>query len=760
MPIHLLCAAALQLLARVRANLVTACRPGRALALVLCTAVVGAAGATGLLGRSDSAAVVENAQIRAELVAHAPQGIAPGQPLWLGLQLRHASGWHTYWRNPGDSGLATELNWTLPPGWQAGPIEWPLPQRIAIGTLANYGYEGEVLLPVAVTLGAQPPAGTEAEVKLHASWLVCREECIPQEGDFVLRLPLRSSYAAHASAFAAARAAVPRPARAKDGLVLEARVDEQGLVVQARGLPAAWQGQAIDVFPLSARVYATAASPLHSDALRSGGAPQPGTQVWQGAQWSARLPLSPQRMDTWADFPVVLAHAGVAIQASAPVQGIWPALDGATEPAALSPALAAALSANAASAPVSGASWAAWGAALAAAFVGGLILNLMPCVLPVLAIKTLGLAGHRTRTGWAAHAPGLAYTAGVLVAMLALAGLLLVLRAGGEQLGWGFQMQSPPVVVALALLFALIGLNLMGWLEFGQVLPAGWAGVQLRHPLADAFFSGVLAVAVASPCSAPFMGASLGLALTLPAAQALGIFVALGLGLALPFALASSLPQLAARLPRPGPWMLRLRQFMVFPMAATVLWLLWVLGHMAGVDAAAALAALLLALALALWGLGLQGLARAGVAALGLALAVASAQVLWPALGSTASVSARGTATPGARVWEPWSAQAVQAHLQAGEPVFVDFTAAWCITCQYNKQTVLSRPEIVDAFAAKGVRLMRADWTLRDPAISAALGQLGRSGVPVYVLYRRDHAPLLLSELLSTDAIHQALAGW
>ena len=763
MPIHLLRAAALQLLARVRANLVTACRPGRALALVLCAAVVGAAGATALLGRSDSAAVVENAQIRAELVAHAPQGIAPGQPLWLGLQLRHASGWHTYWRNPGDSGLATELNWTLPPGWQAGPIEWPLPQRIAIGTLANYGYEGEVLLPVAVTLGAQPPAGTEAEVKLHASWLVCREECIPQEGDFVLRLPLRSSYAAHASAFAAARAAVPRPPRAKDGLVLEARVDEQGLLVQARGLPAAWQGQAIDVFPLSARVFATADSPVQTDRVSAKGAVVPGVQVWQGGQWSARLPFSPQRMDVLADLPVVLARGDAALQASAPVQGSWPAPDGAAAQPALSPALAAALSANAAPVPVSDASWATWAtwaAAMAAAFVGGLILNLMPCVLPVLAIKTLGLAAHRRPAGWGAHAVGLAYTAGVLLAMLALAGLLLALRAGGEQLGWGFQMQSPPVVVALALLFALIGLNLMGWLEFGQVLPAGWAGVQLRHPLADAFFSGVLAVAVASPCSAPFMGASLGLALTLPAAQALGIFVALGLGLALPFALASSVPQLAARLPRPGPWMLQLRQFMAFPMAATVLWLLWVLGHMAGVDAAAALAALLLALALALWGLGLQGLARVGVAALGLALAAASTQVLWPALGSTASVSARGTATPDARAWEPWSAQAVQAHLQAGEPVFVDFTAAWCITCQYNKQTVLSRPEIVDAFAAKGVRLMRADWTLRDPAISAALGQLGRSGVPAYVLYRKDHAPLLLSELLSTDAIHQALAGW
>jgi len=266
----------------------------------------------------------------------------------------------------------------------------------------------------------------------------------------------------------------------------------------------------------------------------------------------------------------------------------------------------------------------------------------------------------------------------------------------------------------LALLFTLIALNLMGWLEFGQVLPGSWAAVQLRHPAADAFFSGVLAVAVASPCSAPFMGASLGLALTLPAAQALGIFAALGLGLALPFALVSSMPQLAAWLPRPGPWMLRLRQVMAIPIAATVLWLLWVLWHMAGVDAAKAPPS-----------------------------APAQAQ----------SSSAYGQ-------WGTWSTQAVAAEVQAGRPVFVDFTAAWCITCQYNKQTVLSDPQVLSAFAAKSVRLMRADWTLRDPAISVALGELGRSGVPVYVLYRKDQAPVVLSEVLTASEVQQLLAQW
>jgi thiol:disulfide interchange protein DsbD len=682
------------------------------LLLTLSAAGLAVAGATGVLGRSDSPAVVENAQIRAELVAHAPQGIGPGKPLWLGLQLRHATGWHTYWKNPGDSGLPTELHWTLPSGWQASAIEWPLPQRVQIGTLANYGYENEVLLPVAVAVSQPLPGGAAVDIQLRASWLVCREECIPQEGTFVLRLPLRSSYAMHAASFTAALGAVPRLPDPKSPVKLQARVDSEGVVLQAQGLPAAWQGQSLNVFPQTARVFAAASSPVQSDGVRKNGEPEPGTQVWQGASWSARLPLSAQRMDAVADLTVVLARDGAGLVVATPVQGDWPAVGRADPAGAVSPALAAALAANAAAPVQATASFTSLAVALAAAFLGGLILNLMPCVLPVLAIKALGLANQKHRGGLAAHLQGLAYTAGVMLSVLALGAALLALRAGGEQLGWGFQMQSPVVVAGLALLFTLIALNLMGWLEFGQVLPASWAGVQLRHPAADAFFSGVLAVAVASPCSAPFMGASLGLAVTLPAAQSLGIFAALGLGLALPFALVSSMPQLAAWLPRPGPWMLRLRQVMAIPIAATVLWLLWVLWHMAGVDAAKAL--------------------------------------------PTAPEQAQSSSADG--TWATWSTQAVVAQVQAGRPVFVDFTAAWCITCQYNKQTVLSDPQVLSAFAAKNVTLMRADWTLRDPAISVALGELGRSGVPVYVLYRKDQAPVVLSEVLTASEVQQLLA--
>ncbi len=744
-------AATLRAAARLRGG-AAACCWGFA-GLVMGLLAMDPAGATGLLGRNDSAAVVENAQIRAELLAHAPQGVGPGRPLWLGLQMRHASGWHTYWKNPGDSGLATELQWTLPAGWQAAGIQWPLPQRIPIGDLANYGYEDAVLLPVAVTVGAQPPGTPEVEVKLHASWLVCRQECIPQEGDFVLRLPLRSSYAAHGSEFSAALAAVPRAPDAPAGVALDARVDGHSLLLQARGLPPAWQGKALNAFPEKSRVFATASSPVQTDVVGNTGAPQPGTQVWRDGVWSARLPFSAQRLDEVAQLGLVLARDGVGLQAMAPVQGSWPAAGGRGEPG---PALAAALNANAAQPLAGNVSLASWVLALGAAFLGGLVLNLMPCVLPVLAIKALGFATHKRSTGMSAHALGLAYTAGVLLSVLALGGALLAVRAGGEQLGWGFQMQSPTVVAGLAVLFALIGLNLAGWLEPGSFVPAGWAGVQLRHPVADAFVSGVLAVAVASPCTAPFMGASLGLALTLPPAQAMGIFAALGLGLALPFAAVSSLPQLAAWLPRPGAWMVRLRQFMAFPVAATVLWLVWVLGHMVGVDAAAALLALLLCLGLLVWALGLRGGWRAVFAVCALVLAALAARVVLPALSAKAPAP-QAQQSPD---WGVWRAETVAQELQDGRAVFVDFTAAWCITCQYNKQTVLARPEVLAAFAAKKVGLLRADWTLRDPAISKALADLGRSGVPVYVLYRKDHAPVVLSELLSVAEVQDVLTGW
>ncbi|WP_084397581.1 protein-disulfide reductase DsbD family protein [Hydrogenophaga pseudoflava] len=722
----------------------------RSLPAVLALLLLPLAGfAQNLLG--GDATVVKTDQVRAELLAHAPEGAAPGAKVWVGLQLTHAPEWHTYWKNSGDSGLPTELQWTLPPGVTAGEIAWPTPRKFPIGPLANYGYNGTVLLPVPLTVSPEFQ-GQQLDVKLQASWLVCRKECIPEEGQFSLRIPAQGSTGLNGAAFDAAFNAAPRDqAAATSALAPEAGF----LNVSLDTLPAAWKGQKLEFYP-------------EPTGLIDPGAPW--TQAWDGARWTAKLPLSAQRGDSPSEVALVVAQAdapgegpGLAgVRMTVPVQGAWPPV-AALPAAGVSPALQTALDANAAraaAAPASGASSLTLGAALLGALIGGLILNLMPCVFPVLAIKVLAFAKHSDDR--AAHRrSGLAYTAGVVVSFLALGGLLLALRAAGEQLGWGFQLQSPAVVAGLAVLFTLIGLNLAGLFQFGNVLPSGLASLQARNPTADAFLTGVLAVAVASPCTAPFMGASLGLAATLPAAQALAVFGVLGLGMALPYLAASWWPAIARALPRPGAWMERFRQFMAFPMFATVVWLLWVLGQQSGIDGAAALLMLLLALALLVWSLGLSGKGRVVLGGLSAAALVWLGVAVGPnvtRLQDSGPATVAETGVQGVS-WQPWSADKVTALQAEGRPVFVDFTAAWCVTCQFNKRNALADEGLLQDMAAKNVALLRADWTRRDPAVTAALAQLGRNGVPVYAIYKNGQPPVVLTEVLSVGEVKSVLQG-
>jgi len=433
---------------------------------------------------------------------------------------------------------------------------------------------------------------------------------------------------------------------------------------------------------------------------------------------------------------------------SAPVTQAWPAVS--ELPNAETPA------ANAATVDES---WLGFALALVGALVGGLILNLMPCVLPVLAIKLLGFAQH-SRAHRAHRIAGMAYTAGVVLSFLALGAGVLGLRAAGEQLGWGFQLQSPLVVSVLAAFFTLIALNLWGLFEFGQILPSRVASFQHKHPVMDAALSGVLAVAVASPCTAPFMGASLGLAMTLPTWQGLTIFVAMGLGLAAPYLLASFVPAVARLLPQPGAWMVTLRQLLAFPMLATVIWLLWVLGQQTSLDAAMLALSGLLLLATFIWALQQHAPAARGLAGLLAATLVWGAVNLADELKAPANPSS-GTSsqTQTSTTWQAWSESAVAQSLAQGRPVFVDFTAAWCVTCQINKKSTLSNAEVLADFAAHQVTLLRADWTRRDPAITVALTALGRSGVPVYVVYAPGRPAQVLSELLSVRQVRDALAA-
>ncbi|RYF82183.1 MAG: protein-disulfide reductase, partial [Comamonadaceae bacterium] len=634
--------------------------------------------------------------VQAELLAQAPQGLTPGATVWLGLKITHQPEWHTYWKNAGDSGLPTELRFTLPPGLVAGDIAWPTPHKFPIGKLANYGYEDTVLLPVPVQVAEnfRPPAAlvgaSTVPIELHASWLVCRKECIPEEGRFVLKLPAQGSTASHGAEFEAALAAQPAPLNGGGTVTAEA----QRLQVRADGLPASAHGKTLGFYPETGEV------------IRNGAvAGQDWTQAWDGSVWTASLPLDAQRSASPSVMPIVLALEGedrrVAAQAGqpvawrieAPVQGAWTAV---AAPATVSPALQAALDANrvaaaggsgtagASGTPAPPAAASGFIAALIGALLGGLLLNLMPCVFPVLAIKVLGFTRHagdsaQARAGHRRAALG--YTAGVLLSFLALGCLMLALRAAGAQLGWGFQLQSPAVVAALAALFTLLGLNLAGLFEFGMLAPSALSERQLKHPVANDFLSGVLAVLVASPCTAPFMGASLGLAISLPAAQALLLFGALGLGLALPYLLAGFVPAVARLLPQPGPWMDTLRRLLAFPMFATVAWLVWVLGQQSGIDGAAALLMLLVAGSAVVWALTLRGRTRlalggvlaAGLVGLGLLLGPAVLRDTGPATAQAAQPSAQAR-------WQPWSQARVAALQTEGKPVFIDFTAAWCVT--------------------------------------------------------------------------------
>ena len=706
---------------------------------------------TGAVAQNTPGSVVTTEQVRAELMAQAPQGAGAGQPVWVGLQLTHQPEWHTYWKNPGDSGLPITLAWTLPEGVTAGEIAWPLPKKIPIGDLANYGYEGTVLLPVplSITPAFKPSLlGNNLDIKLKATWLVCKLECVPQDGEFVLQVPVRGSTALNSAAFAASLKSQPAELEGDSQVTVEGKQ----LKFSVTGLPPTLRGRQLEFFPETPEVINPAAAWS-----------QQWTQVAGKDVWGASLPLSEHRAESPRLLPLVLVASidgqrqGFRVQAK--VQGDWPPVVGAAGSSAAGPAtlVAAPVGDNGApgarlSPPVSIGLW----AALLGALLGGMILNLMPCVFPVLAIKVMSFTRHaKDRRGH--RISGLAYSAGVVLSFLALGALLIGLRSAGEQLGWGFQLQSPAVVAALAVLFTVIGLNLAGLFEFGRFLPTAVLSLEARNPAVNAFLSGVLAVAIASPCTAPFMGASLGLALALPPPQALLIFVTLGIGMALPYLAASLVPAVARWLPRPGAWMDTFRRAMAFPMFATVVWLVWVLGQQSGIDGAAALLALLLALTLVLWSLTLKGRSRVFVAT----ISIATLALLTGAIGQNVIKMAAASELSnkaGNERWQLWTPGRVEQALATGAPVFVDFTAAWCVTCQYNEKTTLINPEVLADFAANKVTLLRADWTRRDPAISAALAQLGRNGVPVYVLYQNGRTPVVLSEILSVQEVRAMLA--
>ena len=699
----------------------------------------------GMVALAVNAAPAAPGHVSAELVAD-QTALVPGSTTTVALRFAIEPGWHTYWRNPGESGLPTTIAWRLPAGYAAGDIVWPAPRMLPAGPLVNYGYEGEVLHLVPLTVPADAVPGTSATLDARADWLVCRETCIPEGADLRLQLPVAATAQPdprwHAP-IAATRAALPRP------------------------LPAGWSAGATASgtrITLQLTPPASAADPgrlrFFADAERRIEASSPQSDV-RGPDGShmVTLPVSHELTGGFERLQGVLtAERGFASRegtikaitidvalAGTPIAGPKPTFAG-SDLALDAPANAAGLSL-----PV----------AIGFGLLGGLLLNLMPCVFPVLSLKALSLAaaGHDRN---ASRHEGMAFAAGVVLAFAALGGAIVGLRLAGEQLGWGFQLQSPAVVAALALLFFVLALNLSGVFEFGTLLPSRLATWSLANRHVNAFASGVLVVAIASPCTAPFMGAALGYALSEGARVTMGVFAALGVGMALPYAALAWFPQWRRVLPRPGPWMERLKQLLAFPLYATVAWLVWVLGAQAGNDAIIRIGVALVLVAFALWAWRTWrfGARRAWIA-VAAAGAVAGLLVAWPLFAGERKGDAetRSTAAASANGWEAYSPQRVAALVDEGRPVFVDFTAAWCITCQVNERLVLNASDVRGAFARERVALVRADWTRRDPVITSALSALGRSGVPVYVLYRKGREPQLLPEVLQRKTVIAALAS-
>ncbi|HKW80854.1 MAG TPA: thioredoxin family protein [Casimicrobiaceae bacterium] len=684
-----------------------------------------------------AAAPVRTAHVEAELVS-AQAALVPGQPLTVALRLAMDRGWHTYWQNPGDSGLPTTIAWKLPPGISAGAIQWPAPQALPVGPLTNYGYEGQVLLLTDLAIARDSTFGSSVTLAARADWLVCKETCIPEGADLALTLPVASRGAGTSgdspwsTAIARTRAAFPQPLTGWN-----ATATARGSIVDLVLTPAVGVAAPADIGKLRFFPYSAGqVEPSRAQTL---------TRI--GAGWTLALPVAVQRVGEFTRVAGVL-ESSARLSDRNRMASIDLPLAGTV--------VASALPERAAPLPLAlGASGLSLGVAIAFALVGGVLLNLMPCVFPVLSLKVLRFAQHGgDRASMRRH--GLAFAGGVIVSFWLLAAALIALRAAGQYLGWGFQLQSPAVVAALALLFFLMALNLSGLFEIGTLLPSSLVGWNAKNPLVNDALSGVLAVVVASPCSAPFMGAALGYALTESTGATWLVFSALGIGMALPYLALAWFPGWRARLPRPGPWMLRLKQFLAFPLYATVIWLVWVLGAQLDNNAVGRMAAALLLVALALWAWRtMRSGGAAGWGAVAIAGIACAALVGAPVVSGVAGDAQSSAADSGP--WQSYTPQRVAQLIDAGRPVFVDFTAAWCVTCQVNERLVLKTDAVQQAFAQDNVALVRADWTRRDREIGAALAALGRDGVPVYVLYRPQKEPLLLSELLTQQEVLAAI---
>ncbi len=671
-----------------------------------------------------------------QLVFPIPHVFPGGGTNNAGLYFKLEPGWHVYWLNPGDSGEPPRISWTVPNGFRFGPLEFPAPERLPLGPLMDYGYENEVLFPFQIDVASGLTSGSTITLDANVNWLVCREVCIPEKAQLEETLDVLSRAGGDASLYFGPdqdlwlRLAnqVPRPLPYGDSAVFASTATGFRLTVstgqretQAQFFP---EDQNVVDNPAPQTVTATA------------------TGFVLDLKKDANLTASPAQLNG------VLELAGGRNYEISATPGT---VNAPTQTIGFSPMALARIAGTLAR-------------IVGLAFLGGLLLNSMPCVFPVLFLKGLSLCRSGTEDRRTLCAHGFVYAFGILVSFWALVALLLGLRAAGATLGWGFQFQSPVFLSLMAGLLFFLGLSLAGQFEIGLTLTSAGGSLAAKQGYAGSFFTGVLAVVVATPCTAPFMGAAIGYALAQPAAVTFAVFTALALGLAAPYVALTLQPAWTRLLPKPGVWMDILKQAISVPIFGTVIWLTWVVAQAYGANLLLALLAIFLLLAVAGWFLGRWPAKRwATIVASLILLTAAVACITAPKEFAVAPSSEPAQPSSGgaaaANTWQPWSADAVQKALASGQPVFVDFTASWCLSCQVNERVALGRPEVMQAFAAANVVLLRADWTREDPAITQALTDLGRSGVPVYALYPPGQsAPQLLPQVLTPGIVTDALS--